>query len=64
MILKEKIAHYIVDDEPETKTLLRLIINQLNSENDHENGDEIASFFELAISVVRTPNQTSLNGMS
>ena len=55
MILKEKIAHYKVDDEPETKTLLRVIINQLNSENDHENWDEIASFFEPAISVVRNP---------
>ena len=37
------------------RTLLRVIINQLNSENDHENWDEIASFFEPAISVVRNP---------
>ena len=55
MILKDKIAHYKVDDESEGKILLRLITNQLNIEKDHENWDEIASFFEPAISVVRNP---------
>ena len=55
MILKDKITRYKVNDESEEKTLLRLITNQLNIERDHKHWDEIATFFDPVISVVRNP---------
>ena len=55
MILKDKITRYKVNDGSQEKTLLRLITNQLNIERDHKHWDEIATFFDPVISVVRNP---------